>query len=157
MSEHDEIRKLLGLAAAAALDDEESDRVARHVRTCAECEAELRDWELLAGGLRRLPTPQPSASAVRRARERAEARLADLAEHRWDILVLSGLIVFAWIMTVVSWPVIQLVTGGLLGWVSPRFSHGWLGFAAFSTIAWIAGGIAALMLAAHHQRDGRIA
>jgi anti-sigma factor RsiW len=156
MSEHDEIRHLLSLLVAGALDEEESTRVARHAQTCAQCEADLRSWEALAAGLRRLPTPQPAAGVVRRAREQAEARLAELAEHRWDLLVLAILIVFAWALTIASWPLMQLVSGGLLGWLGPRFSHGWLGFAAFSTIAWIAGGIAALMLASY-QRDRRIA
>jgi anti-sigma factor RsiW len=157
MTEHDEIRDLLALAAALALDPDEEERVARHVRSCVACAAELDDWRLLAGGLRRLPTPQPSPAAVARARVRAETRLAEEAEHRSHRAVLIFLTLFAWAITVVSWPVVRLLTGGLLGWFSPRFSQGWLGFMAFSALAWATGGAAALLLAFHQRRERSMA
>lgn len=153
MTEHDEIRNLLPLAAAGALDADEVDRIEHHARSCATCAAELDDWQLLAGGLRRLPTPQPSPAVVERARVRAEIRFAEEAEHRSHRTVLIFLTLFAWAITVVSWPVVHLLTGGLMGWFSPRFSQGWLGFAAFSTLAWAAGGAAALLLAFHQRRE----
>jgi anti-sigma factor RsiW len=153
MTEHDEIRDLLALAVARALDPDEEERVERHLRSCAACAAELDDWQLLAGGLRRLPTPQPSPAVVERARARAEIRFVEEAEHRSHRTVLIFLTLFAWAITLMGWPVVQLLTGGLLGWFSPRFSQGWLGFAAFSTLAWAAGGTAALLLAFHQQRE----
>jgi len=41
MSEHEEIRSLLSLAAAGVLGEKEEQRVAVHVARCPECAAEL--------------------------------------------------------------------------------------------------------------------
>ena len=59
MSDHDEIRALLALAAAGALEPDEEDRVAVHIRSCSACASEAASMQSIAGHLRRLPTPQP--------------------------------------------------------------------------------------------------
>jgi anti-sigma factor RsiW len=157
MNDHDEIRELLTLAAADALASGEEERVARHIQSCASCARELEDWQLLAGGLRRLPTPQPSAGVVERARARAEIRLAEEAEYRWHRGVMIFLILFAWALTLVSWPLVRLFTGGLLGLLDMRVTHAWIGFAGFTTAAWLAGGAAAVLLSFHYRRERRVA
>ena len=78
-------------------------RVARHVHDCTACAAELDNWQLLARGLRRLPTPQPATGVVERARARAELAFGEEAEQRWNRNVLAFLIAFAWTLTVLSW------------------------------------------------------
>ena len=59
MNDHEKIRALLALAAADVLEPGEEKQLMDHLRTCDACGAELEKWKLLAGGLRRLPTPQP--------------------------------------------------------------------------------------------------
>ena len=157
MSEHDSIRGLLALAVAGALEPKEQERVERHARECTACAAELDDWQLLAGALKRLPTPQPSAALIERTRARAELQMAAEAEHRWNYRVIGFVILFAWTLTLASWPVVRLLSGNLLGWFDPAFGRAWVGFAGFTALAWLGGGVAAAMLAVHQRRERRTA
>lgn len=154
---HEKIRELLALAAAGALGPEEDLLVARHLETCDECSAELERWDVLAGGLRRLPTPQPRAAVVARARAQAEARLSEEIEHRWQRAVIIFLALYAWILTVVTWPIFRLITRGLLARFEPGFNNYWLLFAVFTGLAWATGGVAAVLLGRHHQQGRRMA
>ena len=151
------IRELLALSVADALTGDEEQLVMNHARSCAECSSELDSWRLLAAGLRRLPTPQPKPLIVERARARAELRFAEEAEHRWHRVVMIGVILFAWVLTLMSWPVVRLVSGGLLGMLDPRLNHAWLGFAVFTTIIWMTGGAAAVFLSLQQRRERRLA
>jgi anti-sigma factor RsiW len=157
MSEHDEIRELLALAASGALESEEEERVARHIRSCALCSEELDDWRRIASGLRRMPTPQAPRGLVERSRAHAEAKLAEESEQRWNRRVMIFVIVFAWAITLLSWPVFRLVSSGFLSLVDPSMSKAWIGFAAFTTLAWLGGGAAAILLSSHQRRERRLA
>jgi anti-sigma factor RsiW len=157
MNDHDAIRRMLALAAAGALEPDEERRVAAHVQSCASCAAELEEWQIVAGGLRRLPTPQPPASLVERARARAEARLAEEAEYRLHRGVMVFLVFFAWALTLMSWPLVRLVSGGLLGLLDPRLNQAWVGFAAFTTFVWLGGGTAAVLLSLRQRRERSLA
>ncbi|HKV04004.1 MAG TPA: zf-HC2 domain-containing protein [Candidatus Acidoferrales bacterium] len=156
MNEHEEMRELLSLAAAGALGTAEEERVARHIRSCTACAAEFDEWRLLAGGMHRLPTPQPPPGLVERSRIRAEARLAEEAERRWHRGVMVFLIVFAWVVTLASWPVFRLVSGGLLYMFNSNWNQAWLRFASFATFAWLVGGVAAVVLSIHQRRERRM-
>jgi anti-sigma factor RsiW len=157
MNDHEKIRELLTLLAASVLEPQEEKQVMDHLRTCESCRTELEDWKLLAGGLRRLPTPQPRAVVVERARAQAQIRLNEEFEHRWNRSVIVGLVVFAWVLTLLSWPLVRLLTGGLLGLLVPGFSHAWIVFGAFTTSVWLAGGAAAVLLSMQHRRERRLA
>jgi hypothetical protein len=157
MSEHDKIRELLALAAADALTSAEEKQVAEHVRSCIACSNELDAWRPLATELRRLPTPQPSSWLVQATLARAEAKLTEQAEHDWNRRVMIVVVAFAWLLTIASWPASHFVSerfGSLLG---PQFSHTWIGFAAFTVFGWLAGGVAAVMLAVRQRGERRLA
>lgn len=157
LESHEEIRELLALAAAGALGPEEDLLVARHLESCDECSAELERWRVVTGGLRRLPTPQPRAAVVERALAQAEIRLAEEREHRWHRAIMIFVVLYAWILTTVSWQVFRLITGGLLTRFQPGFNHSWLLFAAFMSLVWATGGVAAVLLARHRQQERRMA
>jgi hypothetical protein len=157
MNDHDKIRELLALSVADALTRAEEEQVMNHARSCAECSSELDSWRLLAAGMRRLPTPQPRPLIVERARARAEIRFAEEVENRWHRIVMIGVILFAWALTLISWPVVRLVSGGLLGMLDPRLNHAWLGFAVFTTVIWMTGGAAAVFLSLQQRRERRLA
>jgi hypothetical protein len=157
MNDHDKIRELLALSVADALTRAEEEQVMNHARSCAECSSELDSWRLLAAGMHRLPTPQPRPLIVERARARAEIRFAEEVENRWHRIVMIGVILFAWALTLMSWPVVRLVSGGLLGMLDPRLNHAWLGFAVFTTIIWMTGGAAAVFLSLQQRRERRFA
>ena len=156
MSEHDKIRELLALAAADALTSAEEEQVAEHVRSCIACANELEAWRPIASELRRLPTPQPSPWLAQATLARAEAKLAEQAEHDWNRRVLIVVVAFAWLLTIASWVVFQVLSerfGRLLG---PEFSHTWISFGAFTALGWVAGGVAAVMLAVRQRGERRL-
>jgi predicted anti-sigma-YlaC factor YlaD len=157
MSDHEKIRELLALSAADALTREEEEQVMNHIRACAGCSAELDNWRLLATGMRRLPTPQPRPLIVERARAQAAVRFAEEAEHRWHRIVMMGVILFAWALTLISWPVVRFVTGGLLGMLDPGLNYAWLGFAIVTTVVWMTGGAAAVFLSLQQRRERSLA
>ncbi len=157
MNDHDEIRALLALAAAGALEPDEEDRVAGHIRSCSDCANEAASWQSIAGHLRRLPTPQPSAALVQRTRALAEARFVEEAEARWQRGVLIFVVTFAWVLTIVSWPLFRLITGGLLDLLDPRLNQTWITFAGFTTLVWLTGGTAAVLLSLRQRRERRLA
>jgi anti-sigma factor RsiW len=157
MNGHDEIRALLALAVASALDPADEDQVARHIRSCSSCAEELESLRLLTEGLRRLPTPQPSRGLVERTRARAEARFAEEAEHRWHRGVMIFLTIFAWAVTLASWPLFRLVSSGLLGMLDSNWNQAWIRFASVATFVWLAGGAAALLVGLHQRGERRMA
>ena len=177
MSEHDKIRELLVLAAADALTSAEERQVAEHVRSCIACSNELEAWRPIASELRRLPTPQPSSWLVQATLARAEAKLTEQAEHDWNRRVMIVVVAFAWVLTIASWPVFQVVSGRFGSLLEPQFSHtwfsqtwfsqtwfsqtwfshSWIGFAAFTALGWLAGAVAAVMLAIRQRGERRLA
>jgi hypothetical protein len=167
MSEHDKIRELLVLAAADALTSTEEKQVAEHVRSCLACSNELEAWRPIASELRRLPTPQPSSWLVHATLARAQAKLTERAEHDWNRRLMIVVVAFAWLLTIASWPVFQLVSGRFGSLLEPQFSHTqfgqtqfgqtWISFAAFTALGWLAGGVAAVMLAVRQRGRRRLA
>jgi hypothetical protein len=161
MNEHDKIRELLALAAADALTRAEEKQVAEHVRSCIACSNELEAWRPIASELRRLPTPQPSSWLVQATLARAEAKFSEQAEHDWNHRLMIIVVAFAWLLTIASWAVFDFASpyfGSLLG---PRFGHTqfgqtWISFAAFTALGWIAGGVAAVMLATRQRGERRL-
>jgi len=162
MSEHDKIRELLALAAAGALTAAEEKQVAEHVRSCVSCSNELDAWRPIASELRRLPTPQPSSWLVQATLARAEAKLTEQAEHDWNRRVMIAVVAFAWLLTIASWPVFHSVSGRFGSLLEPQFSptqfgQTWISFAAFTALGWLAGGVAAVMLAIRQRGERRLA
>jgi hypothetical protein len=162
MSEHDKIRELLALAAAGALTSAEEKQVAEHLRSCIACSNELWAWRPIAGELRRLPTPQPSSWLVQATLARAGAKLTEQAERDWNRRVMIILVAFAWLLTIASWLVFHFVSGRFGSWLEPQFSHTqfghtWISFAAFTALGWLAGGVAAAMLAVGQRGERGLA
>jgi hypothetical protein len=162
MSEHDKIRELLALAAADALTSAEEKQVAEHVRSCVACSNELGAWRPIASELRRLPTPQPSSWLLQATLARAEAKLTEQAEHDWNRRVMIFVLSFAWLLTIASWPVFHVVSGRFGSLLGPQFGQTqfgqtWISFAAFTALGWLAGGVAAVMLAIRLRGERRLA
>jgi anti-sigma factor RsiW len=155
--EHAEIRGQLSLLVAGALDADAEVRIARHTATCPGCAAELERWQLISGGLRRLPTPQPSAALFERTRAMAITQLTAQAEQRRNRMMLVPLIIFSWAVTVAGWPVFRFATGGLLSLVDVQFRQTWMLFVIFTALTWLAGGSAAVLLSVRRQHERRLA
>ena len=157
MSECNEIRELLALAAAGALDEGAENRVTRHANECPSCFAELVRWGYLARGLRRVPTPRPSAAIVERARARAELALTKQADQQRSRGVLILVIALAWASVLASWPVARLLSNYLQLWFAIRAPETWHVFGGITALGWLAGGVAAAVLAWHQNGERRFA
>lgn len=155
MSEHEEIRNLLSLAAAGVLEETEEQRVAVHVARCTKCAAELESWQALAGGLRRLPTPQAPAALVERVRLQIHAQVAAQAEEQFTYRVLAFLALFSWVIALASWPIVRFVTQEVLGWF--HVQQIWLGLAAYMVLGWLSAAVMAGFLASKQRAARRAA
>ena len=157
MSEHTEVRDLLTLAAAGALDAAEQQRVQRHLQSCSACQAELDSWREITAALRRLPTPQPPAGLVERTRIRLAHQEATRAQQRGNQILLVCLIAFAWALTFLSWPVLQLVGEKVVRLFDIPFSNFTLAWIIYSAAAWLATGVVGIAIGGRRQREGRLA
>ena len=153
MSAH--VSELLALAAARALDPAEEARVESHLRECAACAGEAAEWRRLAEGLGRLSAPRPSRALVARTVEAVEALLAERAERAWNRAALGFLVAFAWTLAVVSWLVVDLVTGALALRLSHPVGPAAAWYAVYVAAGWVAAGAAAVLLGRSADEEGR--
>src|SRR5262245_55073680 len=147
MNNHDEIRDLLTLAAAGALDAGDQRRVEEHLRECADCSAEFRSWQQLTGALEKLPTPQAPAGLVERTQRHLERQAAARAEHRRQRTVLLWLAALTWGITLLTWPLFQ-VGGSLaeslgISISSAGIARAWIGY---NIAAWMITAVVAVLL-----------
>ncbi|HKW89926.1 MAG TPA: zf-HC2 domain-containing protein [Candidatus Acidoferrales bacterium] len=156
-NEHEEIRQFLSLAAAEALEPREEQRVAAHLRTCSACAEELRQWQEMGGGLRRLPTPHASPSLVERTLAMAQAKLTEESERRFERKLLALGVAFSWVLVALSWPLAQLFASGWMSLLGVGFAQNWENFAVFTALCWLAGSAAAIFLARYRERERRLA
>jgi anti-sigma factor RsiW len=157
MSDHQQIRELLALAAAGALDEAGRHRVERHCSECTECAAALAEWHTLAQALRRLPTPQPSPVAVMRARAAAVGALEAARHRRESAVTFIFLGLFAWSFTLAGGLVSVLLFSGPAEMGRLLAGHIPLWLAIFTALAWTAASAAAVVLGARHREQGRLA
>jgi anti-sigma factor RsiW len=155
MNNHDDIRDLLPLAAAGALDPAAQRQVEEHLRQCSGCRAELQSWQRLTGALEALPTPQAPLGLVERTRRHLESQAAARAEHHRKQVMFFGLTVFAWMFTFLSWLLFQMLRGKLadaLDISSATLTTAWIGYAL---VSWLVTAFAAALLGKRYQQEGR--
>jgi anti-sigma factor RsiW len=146
MNQHDDIRDLLSLAAAGALDAAEQRQVEEHLRQCAGCRAELESWQRLTGALEALPTPQAPVGLVERTCRQLEQQVALQAERRWKRTLLVWLTLLGWASTLLTWPLFQFF-GGRLGGIfdvsSQAVNQMWFGYLV---VSWMISAVVAGLL-----------
>ena len=155
MDQHNDIRDLLSLAAAGALDAAEQRQVEEHLRQCAGCRAELESWQRLTGALEAVPTPQAPMGLVERTRRQLEARVSVQAERRWKRTLLVWLTVLGWASTLLTWPLFQFLgsrLGGILDVSSQGVNQVWI---AYIVVSWMISAVVAVLLGQRCQQEGR--
>jgi anti-sigma factor RsiW len=151
------VTELLALAAAGSLDPRETARVEAHLRVCAACAAEAAEWRRVAEGLGRMPPPRLSRALVSRTLEAVEERLAERSERAWNRAALGFAVAFAWTMAVVSWLLLDLLTGALALRLDRPVGPTAAWYAAYVVAGWLTAGVAAALLGRRRQEEGRIA
>jgi anti-sigma factor RsiW len=155
MNEHRDVRELLTLAAAGALGPAAQRRVEDHLRQCRECRAEIESWQRLTGALRAMPTPQAPMGLVESTRRQMASRAAARAEQRHAQSLLLGLTGFAWISTVLTWPLFHFWGGRVadlldIPWTNAGVTGAWLGYIV---VAWMATAIVTVLLGKARQQE----
>jgi anti-sigma factor RsiW len=157
MNEHDAIHELLTLAAAGALDAAEQGRVEEHLRQCLACRTEFAGWLRLTGALKELPTPQAPPTLLEQTRRALELRAATQRAHRTNYFMLGLMLLVAWTVTLLNWPLLQLLQGRLTQWLdisSGQLTAMWTGY---MLLAWLATALVAALLGQRRQEEGATA
>ena len=156
MSEHESIRELLSLAAAGVLAPEEQRRVEQHAGVCDACQRQLEMWQRYSRELVRLPAPVAPKHLAEQTRARILRERAATADRRWDDIVLAVLVLFGWTVTLVTWIVFRLFTGGLLSVVQVGFVRILMWSGASTVFAWLTAAVAAVMLGIERRATRRL-
>jgi len=142
MNTHENIRKLLLLAAASALDAAKTSSVENHVAGCADCRRELELLRQYARGLQSMPQPAVPEGLLQRTMARVVQEREYEAVRRKQSLTLGLLGAFSWAMGIVFWLLARVFVAGF-------------GFGAWSAVsgilAWTTVGAAAVAL---RKRNG---
>jgi anti-sigma factor RsiW len=155
MSDH--VTDRLALAAAGVLDPAEEALVEAHLGTCGTCAEEAARWRRLANALRRQSAPRPSRALVIRTVAGVEKRLAERSERAWNQAALGFLMAFAWTLAVVSWLLLDLVTGELALRLGRPLGPIAAWYAAYVGAGWLTAGAAAVLLGRSAREEGRTA
>lgn len=153
MNEHDQVRELLPLGAAGALDRQEEDLLRTHLAGCPECRAASEEWRLLGRGLKRLPVPMAAHELVERTRSLVHARLVGAAEETTRPWVLGFLVLLSWTLTAVTWPLLRLVSGSL-SWLDLGYRGTWMILGIVTVAGWAAAAVIGVTY--NRARTGRL-
>jgi anti-sigma factor RsiW len=149
------VTELLALAAAGALDADESARVAAHLGECEACAARAAEWRQLADAMHRLPQERPDPILVARTREAVEALVAERAERAFNRAALAFVVGLAWTLAIFGWLVFDLVAGELALRLARPIGSAAAWYGAYLLAGWVAAGAAAVLLGRRVQEEGR--
>jgi anti-sigma factor RsiW len=156
VSEHESIRELLSLAAAGVLTADEQRRIEQHVAICDACRRQLEVWQGYSHELVRLPAPIAPKHLAERTRARVLQQRAAVADRRWDDVVMAVLVLFGWTMTLVTWIVFRLFTGGMLSVLEYGFVKIVIWSGASTLFAWVTAAVVAVMLGSQRRAVRRM-
>jgi anti-sigma factor RsiW len=134
MNEHEQAQKKMAALLGGLLPAEEAARLRAHLARCPDCQQQEEVWNKLLGALQRIPETTPTPGLVARLARLATARRQEILERRWNRLVLTGLVVYGWLLFVVVVPL--LPTGSV--WLGlPWFVTALLGSGLWLSFCWV--------------------
>src|SRR5262245_36391165 len=151
MTNHDQIRAQVALAATGALNQDESLAVQRHLRECETCRKEFDTWASYAGGLRQLPHPAIPTDLLARTQARILAERPPASNPGWETAMLVGIAALSWVITLFTWWGLRMLTGGSLSILGVNLLNAgpWVRWSV--VVAAAPGGGAALMLGSDRE------
>lgn len=132
MTEHNQLRSKLVALASGTLSPAEETELRAHLAHCADCSHQLETWQSLVRSLQRVPETVPTPARLARIAARAEAHRQAVLERRWNRLVLSGLVIYGWMLFIVIVPLLPSVAV----WFSQRLGLPWFGIAVLGLGVW---------------------
>jgi predicted anti-sigma-YlaC factor YlaD len=152
MKRHNEIRELLGLAAAGILDPEEQQLIQDHLMHCDACRKDYNDWMMLAKALRELPTPQASPELLLRTRRLVQTHQQMAANNQGKLLFPCLLLAFSWISLFINYRLMRLIDISLSKWMDISTAAFWI---TYIGVSWFAAAFAAGFLGRHLRQEGK--
>ncbi len=155
MSEHEQIRALLPLVAADALDEADRRRADAHLAQCEVCRRDLAAFELLAATLRQAPTPQPRPELVQRVQAMAVAKFAAQQKQPEAYWMLPLLVLASWGAMLATWPLLNSAASGVLHWLNLPPAGAWKWAMNYLLITGTLATMAAMILVLRIRTMGR--
>ena len=132
---HEEIQKMLALAAAGSLGAEEQRAVEQHAIGCEGCRRELEILGMYARGLGAMPQPAVPEGLLERTRLRVAEAGWEAAEQRSRDLMLALVVVLSWAGWLGLWMAVRTFTGGAVS-----------ALGISTLLVWATAGVAVLLL-----------
>jgi anti-sigma factor RsiW len=151
MKEHIFVRDLLTLAAAGMLDAAEQRRVEAHLDHCEACRAEFGEWDLIAGALKEMPTPQAPARLILQT-QRLLSHQEAARRHQASQLGLALLVVFSWMAAFMTVGFVRMFDIPLARWLDVSSTTLWVTYVG---ITWFSTALAAGLLGKRYLQEGR--
>ena len=153
MSEHEQVRILLPLAASGDLSPRDMKRVDEHIARCAVCRRASEELAALGGALRVLPTPQPPAEIVARVCQLGEMGLRRAPRN--ETAFIASLVAASWIAALATWPLVRSEFHWLSeGWHVPGRGLGGT-LAAYSILGFVLACASAIAVGMRAREIGR--
>jgi anti-sigma factor RsiW len=158
MDEHERVRSELPALAAGFLLADETALIQAHLRECPGCAREWEVWQRLLQALKRVPESRPSPARLSRLVALAQAGYQEVAERRWNRLVLMGLVLYGWALFVVVLPLLPTV----VGWLGERLVLPWfavvcVGLGVWWSFCWVIGlGLLPLLRGQKVDLEGKV-
>ena len=145
MIAHEEMRKMLALAAAGQLAAEELRTVEQHALGCDACRRDLEALGMYARGLGSIPQPVVPEGLLERTRIRVAEAGWVAAEQRSRDLMLALLVMLSWAGWLGLWMVIRTLTGGAVS-----------ALGVSTLLVWATAGTAAVLLGKRNVLTRRV-
>ncbi len=148
---HSTAQKNLVALAAGSLTERQEDSLHTHLQTCSECSRQLETWQRLTGALQRLPETAPAPARLARIAALARARREEVIAQRWNRLVVTGLVLFGWTLSLVTLQGVWTANQWLAGWTGwSAIDNLWTPVLLWLTLTWMAA-LALLPLLREHK------
>jgi anti-sigma factor RsiW len=148
MMKHEEMRGLLPLAAADALEPKESAVLEAHLMECEECRRQLEVLRLYSAALREIAAPELPAGLLERTSARLHAEQTN-AVPTWLLVLLA---LFSWATGLAFWWIVRVASSGVLSVFGANLTDAFTWSALSTLLVWATAGTVAVVLGREGMR-----
>ena len=148
---HETAQKNLVALVAGNLPERTESSLRTHLQSCSECSRQLEVWQRLTQSLRRIPETTPTPARLARIAALARARREEVILQRQNRLVLTGLVLFGWTLSLLTLRGVWTANQWLAGWTGwTAIDNPWTPVLLWLTLTWMAA-LALLPLLREHK------
>ena len=148
---HETAKKNLVALVAGNLPERTESSLRTHLQSCSECSRQLEVWQRLTRSLRRIPETTPTPARLARIAALARARREEVILQRQNRLVLTGLVLFGWTLSLLTLRGVWEANQWLAAWTGwPVMANPVMPVLLWLTMTWMAA-LALLPLLREHK------